>query len=129
MTLRPLALALLLAAGCGALPTRTPQPGQPDVLLHAAPDVRVLALEVQPEQGGWALAGNFALPQPVLAAHRIAVVEGLDAAGAVLFTHTVDLHMRPAPPRYREPRPAALRATLPAHAGLAQLRVTLGSSR
>ena len=126
MPLRPLVLALLLAAGCAGLPARTPQPGQPDLLLRAAPDVRVLALDVLPHPDGWTVAGDFALPQPVLTAWRVARIEGLDAAGAVVFTRSVDLHLRPAPPRYREPRPAALRATLPTHPDLARLRVTLG---
>jgi len=128
MAPRPLLLALLLAAGCGALPyERAGAPGRPSIELRAAPDVRVLALDVLPAQDGWTLAGQLALPQPVLAAEQTALLEGLDAGGAALFTQTVAVRLHPVPARYGGPQPASLRATLPAHPGVAQLRLTLPS--
>ena len=123
----PIVLLLLLAAGCGTL--RPAAPGQPGVQLRAAPNVRVVALDVLPHEQGWTLAGHLELPQPVLEAERNALVEGLDDQGAVLFAQPVVLHLRPMPPRFGEPRPASFRATLPAHPGLLQLRLTLASGR
>jgi hypothetical protein len=120
-----LASALLLAAGCGALRPAPAVPGQPGLELRATPDVRVLALDVRPQPGGWLLAGHFELPHPVLPSERTALVEGLDAAGSVLFAQAVELHLRTLPARFGEPRPATLRAELPGHVGLQSLRLTL----
>jgi len=130
MTRSPLLCALLLAAGCGALPyERAGAPGQPSVELRAAPDVRVLALDVRAAPDGWTLAGQVALPQPVLAAEQTALIEGLDAGGTALFAQTVEVRLHAVPPRYARPQPASLRAALPAPAGLTQLRLTLPSGR
>ncbi|HEX5010301.1 MAG TPA: hypothetical protein VFY71_07860 [Planctomycetota bacterium] len=120
-----LASALLLATGCGALSPAPAAPGEPGLELRAAPDVRVLALDVQPQPGGWLLAAHFELPHPVLPSERTALIEGLDAAGTVLFAQAVELRLRTLPARFGEPRPATLRADLPAHAGLQSLRLTL----
>ena len=119
------ALMLALAVGCGALPAAPSDPGELRLRLHAAPDVRVLALDVLPAADGWTLVARLALPQPVLAAERTALLEGLDADGTALFAQPVDLRLRPVPPRYAGPRPASLRAALPSAAGLARLRLTL----
>jgi hypothetical protein len=119
-------LALLLALGCSAAP-RAEQAGagEPALALAAAPDVRVIAMELQPQAGALHLAGQFALPRPLLPSGHAVRIEGLDARGEALFAHTVELDVRPGSAFRGGPRTATLRAEVPAPAGLARVRVIL----
>jgi|GEM_PF-4290427 len=121
-------LALMLALGCSAAPrAEQHEPGAPTLALVAAPDVRVIALELQPQAGGLHLAGQLMLPRPLLARERSVRIEGLDAAGETLFERAVELDVRPASAFRGGPRAAGLRAGLPAPAGLQAVRVVFSA--
>jgi hypothetical protein len=116
---------LLLALGCGAPPLQAGRNGVPGLLIAVRPDRQVMALDLLPAPGGLRLAGRIESPQPLLAAARPGLAEGLDDAGAVLFRCELPLLATPAATRRGGPVPALLRAELPWPAGLRTVRVTL----
>jgi hypothetical protein len=118
--------ALLALPACSAAP-RAPRTdeGEPALALAAAPDVRVLALELEPGADAWRLAGLLALPRPLLAGEDTARVQGLDEQGRELFAQAIELDVRPASSFRGGPRTAAVSAQLPAPAGLSQVRLLI----
>ncbi len=123
------ALPLLVSlSACVVMPLQRPADGtRPGLQADVQPDVRVVALQVQSDSGGWRVAGQLVLPQPLRPGITSARVEGLDAEGRVLVATEVLLDVAPAGPRVR-PR-AALHAVLPAAEGLKDLRLSVPSAR
>lgn len=119
--MRVFAALLLLITACAA-PNR--QAAGPPLVLEAPPSVRVLALELEPTAGGLQLAGRLRIPGS-LPASRGAVVQGLDAAGAVLFEQALELDVQPRVAARPSRRWAVLSAELPRPEALASVRLSL----
>ncbi len=122
MSIRPVLLLLLLFPACVVAP-RAAGVAVPGLLADVRPDVRVVALAVQPAADGWQVAGQLVLPYPVRPGETLARLEGLDAQGRTLVATDLRLDVAPSRPRARSR--AALLAVLPAVEGLHDLRLSV----
>ena len=123
--MRLAACLVLVALGCSGLPRAAGGAPGPQLVLSVRPDVRIVALDLVPGPDGLALQGRIVASQSLLAGGAPVRVQGLDAAGAVLFERSAVVRAGSAPGRWSGPLPAGLRADLPASPGLRVVKVTL----